>query len=54
MSRPNWGSVTEVATPFTHNHVVSHCAEAANPAKKPKKIGMPHIASRRNGSTTSW
>ncbi len=41
MSRPNWGSVVEVETPLNHSHVVSHWAEAAKPAKKPKKIGMP-------------
>ena len=27
---------------------------AAKPAKRPKKIGMPHIARRRSGSMTSW
>lgn len=53
MSSANSGSFTPVETRFIHSQTVSHCAEVVKPAKKPKKIGMPHIASRRSGSTTS-
>ena len=54
MSIWNWGSETPVFTRLAHSHTVSHCADAAKPAKNPKKTGMPHIARRRSGSTTSW
>ncbi len=53
MSIWNCGSAAPVSTRFAHSHTVSHCAAAANPAKNPKKTGMPHIARRRSGSTTS-
>jgi len=51
---PNCGSAVSVCTPPSQSAAVSHCAEVAKPAKKPKKTGIPHMASRRSGSTTSW
>jgi len=50
----NCGSTSPVATPLAHSHTVFQLPAAAKPAKRPKKMGMPHIARRRSGSMTSW
>jgi hypothetical protein len=37
---------------LSHRAAVCHLLAEAAPAKSPKTIGMPYVATRRNGSTT--